>query len=76
MYNEKAVATVMNKKGRKKSTFIPDGYETLEQIIERVEKEHIVKTLEITNWNLQKTSRVLDIARNTLKAKIKKYNIQ
>jgi transcriptional regulator of acetoin/glycerol metabolism len=62
-------------KGRKKPVNVPDGYLTLQDVTEKVESEHIRKTLELTNWNLQKTSRVLDIARNTLKAKIKKYNI-
>ncbi len=63
-------------RGRKKSIKLPENYETLDNVVEKVEKEHIKKTLELTNWNLQKTSRVLDIARNTLKAKIKKYGIQ
>ncbi len=63
-------------KGRKKPVKLPDGYETLQMIIDRVEHEHIKRTLELTNWNLQKTSRVLDIARNTLKAKIKKFGIE
>ncbi len=66
---------IISHKGRKKPVKLPDGYETLQQVIDRVENEHIRKTLELTNWNLQKTSRVLDIARNTLKAKIKKYRI-
>lgn len=66
----------MQTRGRKKSVKLPDNYETLDSVVEKVEKEHIKKTLELTNWNLQKTSRVLDIARNTLKAKIKKYGIQ
>lgn len=63
-------------RGRKKTIKLPEDYETLDNVVEKVEKEHIKKTLELTNWNLQKTSRVLDIARNTLKAKIKKYGIQ
>jgi len=63
-------------KGRKKPVKLPDGYETLQQVLDRVEDEYIRKTLELTNWNLQKTSRVLDIARNTLKAKIQKYHIE
>ncbi len=65
----------ISKKGRKKSVKIPDDYETLQEVIESVEKEYIARTLELTNWNLQKTSRVLDIARNTLKSKIRKYDI-
>jgi arginine utilization regulatory protein len=65
-----------NSRGRKKAVKLPEDYQTLDKVVERVEKDYIMKTLELTNWNLQKTSRVLDIARNTLKAKIKKYNIQ
>ncbi|HSV97942.1 MAG TPA: helix-turn-helix domain-containing protein [Spirochaetota bacterium] len=62
-------------KGRKRPVKLPEGHETLQEVIDRVENEHIRRTLELTNWNLQKTSRVLDIARNTLKAKIRKYEI-
>ena len=65
-----------NSRGRKKAVKLPEDYQTLDKVVERVEKDYFMKTLELTNWNLQKTSRVLDIARNTLKAKIKKYNIQ
>ncbi len=77
MINQKGKPTAQNvpSRGRKKSIKLPENYETLDKVVERVEKEHILKTLELTNWNLQKTSRVLDIARNTLKAKIKKFNI-
>ncbi len=71
---EKRTMPVLTK-GRKKPVTIPEGYKTLQQVTEKVETEHIRKTLELTHWNLQKTSRVLDIARNTLKAKIKKFNI-
>ncbi len=67
---------LLSTKGRKKPVKIPEGYETLQQVLDRVENEYIKITLEMTNWNLQKTSRVLDIARNTLKSKIKKYNIE
>jgi transcriptional regulator of acetoin/glycerol metabolism len=76
MFNKDESTPIVNKKGRKRSTIIPEGYETLDEIVDRVEKDHIKKTLDLTNWNLQKTSRVLDIARNTLKAKITKYNIK
>ncbi len=70
------IMNTTNSRGRKKAVKLPDDYLTLDKVVEKVEKDYIVKTLELTNWNLQKTSRVLDIARNTLKAKIKKYNIQ
>jgi DNA-binding NtrC family response regulator len=53
-----------------------DGYETLQQVLEKVEREYIAKTLELTDWNLQKSSRLLDIARNTLKTKIRKYGLE
>ena len=75
MAKEKAKKRLVSAKGRKKPVQLPEGYKTLQQITQVVEREHIKKTLELTFWNLQKTSRVLDIARNTLKAKIKKYNI-
>ena len=61
--------------GRRKVVSLPEEYPTMEQVVGEVEAKHIRKTLELTNWNLQKTSRVLDVARNTLKAKIKKYGI-
>jgi transcriptional regulator of acetoin/glycerol metabolism len=75
MNKEQDIMRAVSHKGRKKPVKLPEGYETLQQVIDRVENDHIRKTLELTHWNLQKTSRVLDIARNTLKAKIKKYNI-
>ena len=74
--NNKSPISTKWKKGRKKPLNIPEGYKTLQEVTEEVEMEHIRKTLELTNWNLQKTSRILDIARNTLKTKINKYNIQ
>lgn len=67
---------VVSEKVRKMAVKLPEGYETLQQVIDRVENDHIRRTLGLTNWNLQKTSRVLDIARNTLKAKMRKYNIK
>ncbi len=76
MIKQQEIRRQVSTKGRKKPVKLPEGYETLQQVIDRIEDEYIRKTLELTNWNLQKTSRVLDIARNTLKAKIKKYNIE
>ena len=67
---------VVSDKVRKMAVKLPEGYETLQQVIDRVENDYIRRTLGLTNWNLQKTSRVLDIARNTLKAKMRKYNIK
>ena len=43
----------------------PDHIPNLEQI----EKEHILKTLLTTGWNISKTSRILEIAPNTLRSK-------
>jgi DNA-binding NtrC family response regulator len=64
------------RKGRRPKVAIPADYKTLEQVVAMVERDHIDKTLKLTGWNLQKTSRTLDIARNTLKAKISKYGIR
>lgn len=75
MSKEKGSTQTLSRKGRRRQVNIPDGYLTLEEVIKQVEREHIQKTLELTNWNLQKASRILDIARNTLKSKMKKYNI-
>ncbi len=72
---EKHVIQISSRKGRKKSPYLPPDYKTLQEVIDAIEHDYILHTLELTNWNLQKTSRVLDIARNTLKAKMKKYNI-
>jgi transcriptional regulator of acetoin/glycerol metabolism len=66
----------MSARGRKKPVTIPADYKTLEQVVQVAEKKHIQKTIELMNWNLQQTCRVLDIVRNTLKAKIKKYGIK
>ena len=73
---EKLIKKNISKKGRKKSSYLPPDYKTLQEVIDNIERDYILHTLELTNWNLQKTSRVLDIARNTLKAKMKKYNIR
>ena len=43
--------------------------------LEQVEKEHILKTLLATGWNISKTSRILEIAPNTLRSKIDKYDL-
>jgi len=61
---------------KKKEVLIPENYQTLKEVVSVVEKEHIQKTLQLTHWNLQKTSRVLDIARNTLKAKMKEFGLK
>jgi DNA-binding NtrC family response regulator len=64
------------KSGRKKSVTLPVDYLTLEQVVAEVEKDYIHKTLRMTDWNLQLASRVLGVARNTLKAKVQKYGVK
>jgi transcriptional regulator of acetoin/glycerol metabolism len=73
MKKQKDISAPVVKK--RKGTELTNGYETLQQVLDKVECEHIAKTLEFTDWNLQKSSRLLDIARNTLKTKIKKYRL-
>jgi len=41
-----------------------------------VELQHIIRVLEMTNWNQTETSRVLGIGYNTLWRKMKEYNIK
>lgn len=49
---------------------------TLKDYISKHEKEHIKNTLKETGGNIQHASRLLCIARNTLKSKMNKYNIK
>jgi len=44
--------------------------------IKAIEKEHIVKILEESNWNIQKAARILGIDLVTLYNKPKKYNLK
>ncbi len=44
--------------------------------LEEIEKEHIARILEFTNWNKTKASKILGINRKTLLEKRKKYNIK
>jgi two-component system response regulator AtoC len=41
-----------------------------------MEKNHILKVLKKTNWNLIKSAEILGIHRNTLRLKMKEYKIQ
>jgi transcriptional regulator with PAS, ATPase and Fis domain len=41
-----------------------------------MERVHIMKTLEHTDWNLNKTAEILGIHRNTLRLKMKEYGIK
>ncbi len=47
----------------------------LDQVIDRIEKEIIVKTLDLYNGNITKTAEKLKIKRQTLQYKIKKYGL-
>ena len=44
--------------------------------LKELEKNHILKVLEKTNWNLGKAAEILGIHRNTLRLKIKEYDIE
>jgi two-component system response regulator HydG len=44
--------------------------------LEDIEKVHIERMLEETNWNLSRTARILDIDRTTLYNKIKRYGLR
>jgi len=41
-----------------------------------VEKNHILKVLRKSNWNLNKSAEILGIHRNTLRLKMKEYGIE
>jgi transcriptional regulator of acetoin/glycerol metabolism len=44
-------------------------------IVQEVEKEHILKILEETNWKKKETAEILGISTKSLWEKINKYNI-
>ncbi len=44
--------------------------------IKEIEREHIKRVLEYTDWNMAKTSELLGIHRNTLRLKIKEYDLE
>jgi DNA-binding NtrC family response regulator len=43
--------------------------------LKELERRHISKTLEFTEWNFNKTADILGIHRNTLRLKIKEYDL-
>jgi DNA-binding NtrC family response regulator len=45
------------------------------QTLSSVEKSHIKRVLDLVRWNKLEASRILDITRPTLNAKIEKYNL-
>jgi len=44
--------------------------------LREVEKEHILHALELNNWNITRTAKILGIDRNTLSSKIRRYHIK
>ena len=43
--------------------------------LEELEKQHILSTLDNTNWNKSKAAQILGIERSTLDRKLKRYNV-
>lgn len=63
--------------GRKKGVDEKDKYfPTLEQYLRKIEKNHILKILTKSCWNLSLASEILEISRPTLANKIKLYNLE
>jgi DNA-binding NtrC family response regulator len=48
----------------------------IKTVVQEVEKEHILKILEQTNWTKKETAEILGITTKSLWEKIKKYNIK
>ncbi|MGL6076711.1 MAG: sigma 54-interacting transcriptional regulator [Fimbriiglobus sp.] len=53
-----------------------DPVEFEPQSLEKLEKEHIIRTLQHTDWNKSRTAEILGIERSTLDRKIKAYEIK
>lgn len=47
----------------------------IKMVVQEVEKEHILKILEQTNWKKKETAEILGISTKSLWEKLKKYNI-
>lgn len=66
--------------GNKENNIVFQVYNKNKEIedmsLDKIEKDHITKVLELYSCNITQTAEVLGIARNTLYRKIKKYNIQ
>jgi transcriptional regulator of acetoin/glycerol metabolism len=50
------------------------AYEALS--LEEIEKRHILRTLEHTDWNKSQAAAILEIERSTLDRKIKGYGLK
>jgi arginine utilization regulatory protein len=48
---------------------------SLNQLLERTEREHIIRALKYTNGNIVKASEILNLPRQTLKYRMDKLNI-
>mgnify|MGYP006443485525 CR=1 FL=1 len=68
----KNLVTQIAGKGKSKAKEVP----TLGEYLAPYEKEYIEKILQQVNGNLVQASLLLDVARNTLKSKIKKHKIK
>ena len=57
---------------------LKNGSETPDEIISltQLEKEHVIKALQHTNWNKGDACKLLGISRPTLRDKIKKYDLK
>ena len=63
-------------KVNRKTTKDYDGSIPLDNYIDNVEKEIILKALNMFKWNISKTAQYLKIPRTTLRGKMQKYGIQ
>ena len=54
---------------------IPSEGIALEDVIDDIEKQYIVKALDISGGNVAKTSRILNVPRGTLRYKLRKYDL-
>ena len=50
------------------------GYQALP--LEQIEQNHILQTLEFTDWNKSQAANILQIERSTLDRKIKLYGLK
>ena len=56
---------------------VPASELTYEAVpLEEIEKRHILRTLEYTDWNKSQAAAILQIERSTLDRKIKGYDLK